>query len=182
VPTRIIVCGNRHTGVGCENDLGVSRILAEGLILQPVTEELLSEEAVTRAVTAMLGMQPTPKPDRRLAQLKRLVAEGILSQEEAAPAMDRLRPTETPEPYPFGAADAYREVVRSLRVSLEAEDIAAARPLLRDLIGPITAVPTESDGERYLTAHFPAFSVEGRLVAGAGTMITVGTVRRYGRS
>ena len=50
---------------------------------------------------------------------------------------------------------------------LEAEDIAAARPLLRDLIGPITAVPTESDGERYLTAHFPAFSVEGRLVAGA---------------
>jgi hypothetical protein len=37
------ICGNRHTGVGCENDLGVSRILAEELILQPVTEELLSE-------------------------------------------------------------------------------------------------------------------------------------------
>jgi hypothetical protein len=145
----------------------VSGILKE-LILQPVTEELLSEEAVTRAVKALRAMKPAPKPNRRLAELKRLVAEGILSEEEAAPAMDRLRPTEVPEPRPFGAADAYREVVRTLRVSLEAEDIAAARPLLRELIGPITAVPTESDGERYLTAHFPAFSVEGRLVAGAG--------------
>lgn len=80
--------------------------------------------------------------------------------------MDRLRPAETPEPCPFGAADAYREVVKTLRESLEAEDIAAARPLLRDLIGPITAVPTESNGVRYLTAHFPAFSVEGSLVGG----------------
>jgi hypothetical protein len=58
-------------------------------------------------------------------------------------------------------------VVKTLRDSLEAEDIAAARPLLRDLIGPITALPTESGGERYLTAHFPAFEAEARLVAGA---------------
>ena len=64
--------------------------------------------------------------------------------------------------------NAYREVVRTLRDSLAVEDIAAARPLLRDLIGPITTIPTESDGERCLTAHFPAFSAEARLVAGAG--------------
>lgn len=140
------VRGNRHTGVGCENDLGVSRSLAEELILQPVTEELLSEEAVMRALQAMRGMTPRPKPDRRLAELKRLVAEGVLSREEAAPAMDRLRPAETPEPCPFGAADAYREVVKTLRESLEAEDIAAARPLLRDLIGPITAARPKATG------------------------------------
>jgi hypothetical protein len=35
------ICGSRHTGVGCKNDLGVSRILAEKVILQPVTDELL---------------------------------------------------------------------------------------------------------------------------------------------
>lgn len=58
------ICGNRHTGVDYENDLGVARTLAEELILQPVTEELLSEEAVTRAVKAMCAMKPTPKPDR----------------------------------------------------------------------------------------------------------------------
>jgi hypothetical protein len=100
-----------------ENDLGVARALAEELILQPVTDELLSEEAVTRAVKAMRAMKPTPRPDR-LAELQRLVAEGVLSGEEAAPAMERLHPV-APEPHSFGAADAYREVVQMLRDSLE---------------------------------------------------------------
>ena len=96
------------------------------------------------------------------------MAEGVPSEEEAAPAMERLRPVEeVPAPYPFGSAAAFREVIRTLRDSLAVADIAATRPLLRDLIGPITTIPTESDGERYLTAHFPAFSAEGRLVAGA---------------
>jgi len=53
------------------------------------------------------------------------------------PWTSNLPAAEVPEPHPFGAADAYREVVRTLRESLEAEDIAAARPLLRDLIGSI---------------------------------------------
>ncbi len=62
--------------------------------MHPAAEELLSEETVTRAVTAVRDMKSTPKPDRRLAELQRLVAEGILSQEAAAPAMERLRPAE----------------------------------------------------------------------------------------
>jgi hypothetical protein len=169
------VCGNRHSGVGCENDLGVSRTLAEDLILQPITDELLSPTAVKAAVKSMRGMQATPKPDHRLTELRRLVKDGVLSESEAAPAMERLRPAPSPEPDLFRAADAYREVVTTLRESLDAEDIAAARPLLRELIGAITAVPTERDGQRFLTAHFPAFEAktalvgrEARLVAGAG--------------
>jgi len=76
------------------------------------------------------------------------------------------------------AADAYRQVVTSLRASLDADDIAAARPWLRQLIGPITVVPTTQDGERFLTANFPAVAAnsartagEGRLVAGAGSQL-----------
>jgi hypothetical protein len=49
-----------------------------------------------------------------------------------------------------------------------------SRRLLRELIGSITVVPTERDGQRFLTAHFPAFEAktalvgrEARLVAGA---------------
>jgi hypothetical protein len=78
------------------------------------------------------------------------------------------------EPVLSQAADAYCQVVTSLRKSLDADDIAAARPLLRQLIGPITVVATTQDGESFLTANFPGVAAnsastagEGRLVAGA---------------
>lgn len=60
--------------------------------------------------------------------------------------------------------------------ALEQNDVTAARPLL-EIVGPITAVPTEAEGERFLTAHFPGMSAEeesllsladGTMVAGAG--------------
>jgi len=135
---------------------------------------MLSREAVDRAVKPIRGMMVRPKPDPRLGELRRLVSEGVLSKEEAAPAIERLRPAPSTEPDLSQAADAYRQVVTSLRESLDADDIAAARPLLRQLIGPIMVVPTIQDGERFLTANFPAVAAnsartagEGRLVAGA---------------
>jgi hypothetical protein len=30
--------------------------------------------------------------------------------------------------------------------------------LLREILGPITAMPTEAEGERFLTAHLPGMS------------------------
>ena len=174
------VCSNRHTGVGCENDLGVSRQLAEALILKPVTDKLLKPEAVKHAVRIMRGMSSpaSRRHDPRIAELKRLVNDGILSAKEAAPAIERLRiPEVSHEPDLFRAADTYREVVNTLRESLEQNDVTAARPLLREIVGPITAVPTEAEGERFLTAHFPGMSAEeeswlsladGTMVAGAG--------------
>jgi hypothetical protein len=56
------------------------------------------------------------------------MSEGVLSEEEAAPAMQRWRPAPSTEPDLSQAADVYRQVVTSLRESLDAEDIAAARP------------------------------------------------------
>jgi hypothetical protein len=70
---------------------------------------------------------------------------------------------------------AYRQVVNTLHESLEQNDVTAARPLLREILGPITAVSTKAEGERFLTAHFPgmsaehvpfASSVDGTMVAG----------------
>jgi DNA invertase Pin-like site-specific DNA recombinase len=166
------ICGNRHTGVGCENDLGVARDLAEELILEPVTAKLLAPDAVEHAVKTIRGLSrgsAQPRGNKQIAELRRLIDEGILSEGEAAPAIRRLGRTESavqPNP-PTAAADAYRTVVTALRESLEADDVAAARPILRDLIGPISAVPTEEDGQRFLTAHFPAGQRPMALAVGA---------------
>jgi hypothetical protein len=83
------------------------------------------------------------------------------------------------------AVERYREVVNALRVSLEQNDVTAARPLLREILGPITAVPTEAEGERLLTAHFPGMSAEeesllslanGTMVAGAGFVCSMAAI------
>ena len=164
------VCGNRHTGPGCKNDLGVPRTLAEKLILEPVRTKLLRPEFIEygKRYARSLTM-PAPKADPRLAELKRLVSTGVLSAEEAEPAMRRLRQTaRTPEPDAFLAADAYLTAMEDLQTALDVDDVAAARPLLREIIGPITTLPTEQDGERYLTAHFPEFGGVAAMVAGAG--------------
>jgi hypothetical protein len=131
---------------------------------------------------------PGSKRDHpRIAELKRLVDDGILSAKEAAPAIERLRiPENSHEPDLFRAADAYREVVNTLRESLEQNDVTAARPLLREILGPITAVPTEAEGERFLTAHFPGMSAEDvpfvsladvTMVAGARCVSIVGAIK-----
>ena len=162
------VCSNRHTGPGCENDLGVARGLAEELILEPVRRRLLAPEFIRHVTTYLWGLAaPPPKPDPRLAELRRLVSEGVLSRAEAEPAMRRLNRTQpTEEPDLFLATDAYRQALEDLQAAFSADDIAAARPLLREIVGPVTAIPTERDGERFLTAHFDAGVAA--MVAGAG--------------
>lgn len=132
----------------------------------------------------MRGMSaPASKRDNpRIVELKRLVNDGILSAKEAAPAIERLRiPKNNHEPDLFRAADAYRDVVNTLRESLEQNDVTAARPLLREILGPITAVPTETEGERFLTAHFPGMSAEDvSFVSSAdGTMVAGARCQRY---
>lgn len=64
---------------------------------------------------------PASKRDNpRIAELRRLVNDGILSAQEAAPAIERFGiPENSREPDLFRAADAYREAVNTLRESLE---------------------------------------------------------------
>ena len=161
--------GSQHSGPGCENDLGVARKLAEDLILEPVKAKLLQPEfiAYSRRYARRLAATPEQKPDPRLAELKRLVSNGVLSAEEAEPAMRRLsQPGPTRAPEAFGAANAYVTALEDLRTALDSDDVSAPRPLLREIIGPVAAVPTEQDGERFLTAHFGAGVAA--MVAGAG--------------
>lgn len=171
---RRYVCANRHTGAGCDNDLGVSRELAEELILRPVIAELTSPEAEARLLRNLRRMKPRRRTDPRIEELRRLVADGVLSEEEAAPAIARLRAAEQEDVQPnvFEAAEEYRRTVRELRTALEQEDIAAARPILRDWIGTVRAVPTVRGGKRFLTAHFSASDVASAMVAGAGFVCT----------
>jgi hypothetical protein len=58
--------------------------------------------------------------------------------------------------------------MEDLPTALDVDGVVTARPLLREIIGPITTLPTERDGERYLTAHFPEFGGLAEMVAGAG--------------
>ena len=77
------VCSNRHSGPGCDNDLGVARRLAEDLILELVKAKLLQPEfiAYSRRYARRLAATPAQKPDPRLVELKRLVSNGVLCQQ-----------------------------------------------------------------------------------------------------
>lgn len=148
------ICGTRHAGGehACTNRLGVPRLIAEKFILEPVTRDLLSPAAEAeglrqmRAARAAAETQP-PEHDRDLAELERLVREGILSAEIAGPSLDAARRRaaarrSTPvEGLPWPTASLWREAVTEITNTLAGPDISAAREILREMIGEVRCVP-----------------------------------------
>src|SRR5690606_27177891 len=98
------ICGTRHAGGehACSNALTVKRAVAEQMILRHVLDQLLSPEAITQALKEMraAAREMQPSVDPQVAELERLVREGILSREIAAPALAeakrRAQPVVTP--------------------------------------------------------------------------------------
>lgn len=140
-------CATHHAGgpAACGNGLTVPRVIAEQRLLEPVMRDLLSPEAITEGVrqlrAAKIETERARDDGRELRELQRLVREGVLSAEVAAPAMaEARRRTETvSQVWPTPAA--WRTAVEQMREILAGPDVAAARDCLRELIGDVRCIP-----------------------------------------
>lgn len=153
---RRYVCGTFHGGGehACANRSTFPRVAAEEAILKPVMDDLLSPAAIEAAVQGMRAayLQPTPHQDpadQVVASLERLVREGVLDAETAAPslvearrkAQERRRSQPAQEARPWPSERAWRDLVVGMREILQGEDIPAAREILMRLIGPVRCRP-----------------------------------------
>lgn len=144
------VCATYHGGGehACGNRLGVPRTIAEERILAPVVQELLSPAAIEEAVRQMRAHRAKALresgDDRELAELRRLVREGVLSPEVAAPAIAEARRRAETASLQLGPAptpEVWRAAVSRMREILTGRDVDAARECLRELIGTVRCVP-----------------------------------------
>lgn len=180
---RRYVCGTHHAAGphACANRKGIPRLTAETRILARTRAELLSAEAEAaglremRAARAELEReaQRPGEVDRDVRELERLVREGILSPEAAAPSLDAARRraaqrrSKPVEGLPWPTAAAWREAVNDLSELLMSEDPAAARAALREIIGEVRCYPAED--------HVVAELAAVRVVLATGTGISIGS-------
>ena len=167
-------CGTRHAGGehACSNGVSVPRVIAEELILAPVEADLLSPEAIEAGVREMRAARAEAErvpQDRDVEALERLVREGLLTPEAAAPSLEaaRARARRPVSGLPWPTADAWRQTVKGMRELLHGEDVTQARAILRELIGEVRCVP--EDG--YLVAELTA----RRILLATGTGRWVGS-------
>lgn len=165
------ICGTRHAGGehACSNGLSVKRDIAEQMILKHVLDQLLSPEAISQALKEMraAARELQPSVDPQVAELERLVREGILSREIAAPALAEAKRRSQPVVTPIPSERLWRESVASMREVLQGDDVPAAREILREILGQIPLAPREDD-------HLVA-TVQSQQV-----MLSTGTGRRVG--
>lgn len=180
------ICGTRHAGGehACANALSVKRDTAEKMILQHVLEQMLSPEAITEALKEMraAAREAQPAVDPQVTELERLVREGILSREVAAPALTEARRRSQPVVTAIPSERLWRESVATMREVLQGDDIPAARETLKEILGPIRLMPVDN----YLRARVQAQEVmlgtgTGRWV-GSGGAIEIYLPTRRGQS
>lgn len=88
--------------------------------------------------------------DREVRELERLVAAGVLSPEVAAPALTEARRkaqatrgAESSPEMPWTSEKLWRETVARMREVSRGDDVAAARAVLQDLVGPVKVEPAD---------------------------------------
>lgn len=154
-------CGAHHAGgaFACANGVTFTRASAEEKILAPVIEDLLSPAAVEEGVRLLreerARAEKAPNAmHQEIEQLERLVRDGTLSRDIAAPALaEARRRAATPPDLPWPNAGAWRQAVRLMREVLQGDDVIAARAVLRDLLGPIRCQPRGDHTVAELTAR-----------------------------
>ena len=168
---RRYVCSSYHHGgaAACSNSLSAPRKLAEERILEPIMQDLLSPARTAEAFKEWRAGIRKPNPAaREIEELQRLVREGVLSAEIAAPALAEARKRATP-PVDLPTLKAWQETVREMRQVLMGEDAPIARDLLKTLLGEIRLRP--GDDSRHLVAELTA----RRVMLPTGTGIWVGS-------
>ncbi len=168
------ICGTHHNGGphACSNGLSVPRALAELHILEPVVSRLLDPDAISEAIRQMRAEDraaPRSADKQQVESLRRMVREGTLSAEVAAPAIaeaQRRAARQTATPLP--TAREWRQAVAGMRELLQGDDVVAAREALLEWIGEI---PMQPQGDHYIA------TVQARQVvlATGTTGISVGS-------
>ena len=147
---RRYVCGQHHAGGphACANSTGIPRLVAEEYILAPVVDDLLSPAAIAEGVRLLREARTAaerPTVNREVAELERLVREGLVSAELIAPSLAAARRRaaveRNAETLPWPSESAWRAAVAAMKDILAGDDVSAAREALRELIGPIRCTP-----------------------------------------
>lgn len=185
-------CSTNHGGgkSACPNTLSVPIELAERLILEPMFKRLspqVTDAAAAAALKQVKGgrkgataaRRVTPeiaKANTKIADLDRLVAAGVLSSDEAGPALERARATREAGERAANdgnsvvdmtkLAEEFKGWAGMLRRALGGADISQARDALRQMGGRITLRLHTERGER--RALRPDQTLDGKGIA-AGT-------------
>jgi len=164
----------------CSNNITVRRDLAEELLVAPILRNLLSDNAVDHAIKTIRQLaceEATSTPrvvnrelaraNGRIAELERLVREGVLSANEAAAPLKRAQKERNeaaaivPEQRPqiteaeiMQALAEYKAAVKDLRGKIVGSDATEARAILQDAYGSVRVAPTVEGTQKYLTATF----------------------------
>jgi site-specific DNA recombinase len=177
------VCGAFHAGGphACSNSLSVPRATAEERILAPVMDDLLSPEAIAEGVRSMRAERAAPAPatvNPEVATLERMVREGLLSRETAAPALAEahrkgaLATVGATGERPWPTAAAWKAAVEGMREVLRGDDVAAAREALRELIGTVRCRPEGDHIVAELTARQVLLQTgSGRWIGSGGALV-----------
>lgn len=176
-------CGANHHGGehACTNATTFPRQVAEERILAPIIQDLLSPEAIAEGVRAMQAERkaaeaPKPPQSAEVVALERMVREGILSADTAAPALAEARrkaqrATE-PVQLPWPSATAWKQTVLNMREVLQGDDVVAARETLRELIGTVRCKPAGDHVVAELSARGIMLATgSGRWVGSGGVIL-----------
>ncbi len=174
-------CGAYHQGGehACSNSSSFPRAPAEAAILSPVIQDMLSPEAISIGVRMMVEERraveaPAPRESQEVLTLERLVREGLLSADVAAPALvEARRKAKTPvlTDLPWPSPKAWREAVEGLRDVLQGDDIPAAREALRELLGNIPCEPADGYVVAKLTVRHVLLTGTGKQVGSGGALL-----------
>lgn len=170
-------CGTHKQGGphACPNQATAARSITEEKLLEPVMGKLLAPDLAPEVLAEMRRERAAmerekPAHDGQLAELERLVREGVLEPDIAAPALAEARRRaqerrQAPsEGLPWPSLTAYKAAVAEMRELITSDDVDAARELLREILGEIPCIP--EDG--HLVAELPPRRV--MLATGSGTV------------
>jgi DNA invertase Pin-like site-specific DNA recombinase len=173
-------CGTHHAGGehACSNGLSVPRQVAEQHILAPVLEDLRSPQIMRRAAEVLDRERPldaiSPE-EQELRALRRMVREGVVSASTLRPAIEEARRKAQERRFidaglPSGgmSSEAWARTVDDMADILKGEDAAAARVILRQLIGEVRMVPEDDRLVAELTARQIVFKTGSGRWSGSG--------------
>lgn len=191
-------CGTFHGGgqSACSNHVSVPRALAEEVILAPLVARLLSPRFIEHGVKTIRDLarrQPqapsaevsalVAQLDVQIAELERLVREGLLTPAVTAPALAKARSerqaalrapsravARAPESIVLQAEAEFRETVTHMAKVLRGENLIEARELLREIVGTVRLQP-DADHliAKFERSEIPLLAVaNGRWIGSGG--------------
>jgi hypothetical protein len=203
------VCPNykEHGTVGCSNYMGVSRAVAEELIIEPLRERLLNDQSFLAAVSALEKSEPEnsePKNRSLVSEPNGARPNAISGSVFTASSDDRDPMQAFLAAMGWSPSHAHTEHVETdeasllanakrLRTALLSAATDALRDALRRTLGTVRCQPTVEGESRYLWAQFEGGDVPllewlaigeaanqpglSALVAGAGFALLPQSIR-----